>query len=394
MSVQVVGGTYWERSIEPDWNVLYGSGYRAASLLAASGTDVTLTTRVGNTDEISLRTYVASQSRLTLDLVVDERPTIEFNYACPLDEPRIWPPSDGVVPVPMMAQAEVVLAFGMLDGRVSYEADTAVWDPQSIFPQRPSTVGKSRRLAIVANATQVRALGRSGDLSAAMTRLAQDEGADVVIAKSGLGGAAVLHNGSAFHVPAYASKGAFSIGSGDVFSAVFARVWALEELSVEVAADIASRAVASYTASRSVDQLGTMAMTERESVAIVPKPGRVYIAAPFFDLGQKALLEVAEHALKDAGMQVASPLRQIGRGAAADVAPADLALLATCAGVFAILTDRDVGTVFELGWAHDRQLPVVAYAPNLAEHQRTMLEGNGVRLFADFSMAVVAASTA
>jgi nucleoside 2-deoxyribosyltransferase len=394
MSAHVVGGTYWERCLEPDWSAMYGSGYRAASLLAAGGVDVTLTTRVGRHDEQSLRTYVASQPRMTLDLAVDDLPTMEFNYACPLDEPRIWPPHDGVVAVPMNAAGDVVLAFGMLDGRISYYADTAVWDPQSVFPLAPSSVGKSRRLAIVANAGQIRALGGSADLSIAMTRLAQAERADVVIAKNGLAGASVLHGGAEFRVPAYASTGAFSIGSGDVFSAVFTRVWALEGLSVEIAADIASRAVAAYTASQSLDGLDTQTMTKRQSAPIVPQPGRVYLAAPFFDLGQKALLDIAEHALKEAGMSVASPLRIVGRGPAADVAPADLALLASCAGVFAILTDRDVGTVFELGWAHDRGLHAVAYAPNLAEHQRTMLQGNGVQLFDDFSMAVVAAATA
>jgi nucleoside 2-deoxyribosyltransferase len=386
--IRVIGGTYWERCLEPEWDALVGSGYRAASVLASSGISTALTTRVGVPDENLLRTYCAGQG-LTLDVVTSANSTLSFRYSCPLDEPLIRPTPDGIVRVPLRAESDVVVAFGMLDGDITFSASTAVWDPQSSFPIAPSRVGKAKRLAIVANASQVRVLSGKENPEDAIKSLATAENATVVISKNGLSGASIYAEGQIHRVPAYRSKGAFTIGSGDVFTAIFAREWGIENLPAHEAADLASRAVASYTETQSLEGLTREYLTAGSWEPLVVKPGRVYLAAPFFNLQQLMMLELAEHALSDAHLQVASPLREVGTGPSSDVAPADLALLRGCDRVFALLPDLDPGSIFELGYAHEEGIPVVAYAPHIAEHHRTMLEGTGVKLFENFARAVV-----
>jgi hypothetical protein len=390
VTLSVVGGTYWESCIEPEWQELYGSGFRAASLLAEPQRRVLFTTRISAEDERHLRTHAAARN-IELRATVDVRPTMRFRYACPLDDPFIWPPADGVARAGLSTVADIVLAFGMLDARPSLRARIAIWDPQSAFPTMPPGADACERFAIVANAQQIRALAAVDDLDEAVAVLAS-RGA-VVVAKLGLRGARIREGASVTSVPAFRSEGAFTIGSGDVFSAIFARCWAIEGLGAAQAAEVASRAVSRYAATKSLEGLDTERLHGAPAEPLAPRTGSAYLAAPFFDLGQLMLLRLAEQSLAEVGLRVLSPLREIGWGDPAVVAPADLALMSRADVVFAVLADRDPGTLFELGYARDRGIPVVAYAPNLPKHHRTMLLGSGVQLFDDFASAVVAAAT-
>jgi hypothetical protein len=77
--------------------------------------------------------------------------------------------------------------------------------------------------------------------------LLEIEAASVLVLKRGPDGADVYsRDGKLVTVPVYQTERVFKIGSGDVFSAVFAYLWAEEQRAPEEAADIASRAVAQY----------------------------------------------------------------------------------------------------------------------------------------------------
>src|SRR3546814_19719315 len=81
--------------------------------------------------------------------------------------------------------------------------------------------------------------------------------------------------------------------------------------------------------------------------------GKVYLAAPFFDLAQRWLFEEARSNLLDMGAQVFSPVHEVGPGPASIVAPEDIAGLEAADVVFAVLNGVDPGTIFEeIGRAH------------------------------------------
>src|SRR3546814_14751858 len=99
-----------------------------------------------------------------------------------------------------------------------------------------------------------------------------------------------------------------------------------------------------------------------ESLLKLPYPevtlgaGKVYLAAPFFDLAQRWLVEEARSNLLDMGAQVFSPVHEVGPGPASIVAPEDIAGLEAADVVFAVLNGVDPGTIFEVGRSEERRV--------------------------------------
>jgi nucleoside 2-deoxyribosyltransferase len=116
--------------------------------------------------------------------------------------------------------------------------------------------------------------------------------------------------------------------------------------------------------------------------------GQVYLAGPFFTISQRWLIDETRRCLTDLGMQVFSPVHDIGHGPAETVAPADLAALDQCDAVFAILDGIDSGTVFEIGHARARGKPVYVLAQTVSEEDLKMVVGSGCRVFDDFVTAL------
>src|SRR3546814_14352982 len=120
-----------------------------------------------------------------------------------------------------------------------------------------------------------------------------------------------------------------------------------------------------------------------ESLLKLPYPevtlgaGKVYLAAPFFDLAQRWLVEEARSNLLDMGAQVFSPVHEVGPGPASIVAPEDIAGLEAADVVFAVLNGVDPGTIFEVGYAVKRGIPVIALAQNIQNEALKMVAGSG-----------------
>ncbi len=131
------------------------------------------------------------------------------------------------------------------------------------------------------------------------------------------------------------------------------------------------------------------------ALAALPKPlahpgtdiPTIYIAAPFFSTAERLLVETVRNALLDAGLQVFSPLHDVGTGGD-EVAAADLAGLTDADAVLALLDGRDPGTVFETGWATHADIPVVAFTDHPEAHDWTMLRGTGAPISADLTSAI------
>jgi nucleoside 2-deoxyribosyltransferase len=379
---------YHERCLWPEWDQIFGSGGRAAAAIS------------GHVDRIRLRSYVTAE---VSDLFrpyaavygfdfdpVEATQTLSFEYVHSLSNPVIRPVLERIrINAPIPVADQVVLRFGMLEGTATVTAERCVFDPQSAFnPERFWANGSvASHLAIVANRAEISAMSGSSDpISGA--HLLLNDGAEVVVVKSGPAGAFVVESEQVHHVPAYQSEQVWTIGSGDVFAAVFAAYWGVHMESAKAAADLASRAVAVYAGSMALPVIAKAELTAQKLSAAITVTGRVYLAGPFFSLGQRWLVDEARSALQALALEVFSPVHDVGSGPAEKVAPADLAALGECDRMFAIIDGIDSGTLFEVGYARARGLPVYALAQAVTPEDLKMVNGSGCLVFDDFVTAI------
>ena len=386
-ALTVVGGLYREYCIWPEWNRLFGSGGRAAAAL------------VGHIEAISFRTYASATAseefrpQVEVDgLTFSTDPVdqiISFEYVHSLSTPVITPsPSRVVEHQPITVTAEVVLRFGMMEGTACVDATCCVYDPQSAFdPESFSANGShAAHLAVIANTREILQLGGGDYPVRAATRLLK-QGAEVVVVKSGAKGALVVTSSGVIPVPPHRSKRVWTIGSGDVFAAMFAARWGVYGDSPVDAAHLASLAVASYaeTMALPVPSLETL---RQHSAPATASGGRVYLAGPFFTVSQRWFVDEVRRGLFDLGLTVFSPVHDVGPGPAQVVGPADIAALEECDVVFAILDGLDSGTLFEVGYARARGTPVYALAQTVSPEDLKMIEGSQCRVYDDLVTAL------
>jgi nucleoside 2-deoxyribosyltransferase len=131
---------------------------------------------------------------------------------------------------------------------------------------------------------------------------------------------------------------------------------------------------------------GDLAFSGRKETVSVP--GQVYLASPFFTLGERWVVEEALRGLQELGLKVFSPFHEIGPGIANVVAPADIAGIDASDRVFAVLDGTDSGTLFEVGYAVAKGIPVYAVAQNVSDEDLKMVQGSGCRVYSDFVTAL------
>lgn len=386
----VVGGIYQERCIQPLWNAVYGSAGRAAQCVASLVSQPT-----------KLHGYVASAisneaAHLAADcgaelLASPAEYSVSFDYLHPLSTPIIRPaPEHMIKHVPIQVSGDVVLRYGMLEGDAIVNGRTVIYDPQSAFgAQLYSANGsKAERLAVVTNRMEAHAMTGQADPRAAAMALLASGGTEVVIVKMGSSGALVATRDGFDMIPIYRTERVWKLGSGDVFSATFAALWGGKGMTASAAADFASRATAVYCDTRalpapSVDELAAMT-----NPAVRQGRGTIYLAGPFFDIAQRWLVEEARRLLIDLGASVFSPVHEVGPGPANVVAPEDIKGLEASDVVFAILNGQDSGTIFEIGYAVKKGIPVVVLAQNLKDEDLKMIAGTGCEVIDDFASAL------
>ncbi len=387
--IDVVGGVYIEVCLQPVWNQLLGSAGRAARALSTTDAKIRLHTYVDQSNRRSLELVTKSwQVALAAESIAR---TIAFNYVHPLSVPTIVPmPYVEPLAPSLTVNGDVVLRFGMLEGDAVVAGNRVVYDPQSAYsPALFTANGSSAKvLAVVANSNEVRRLSGLQDADDGAREIIRRDGAAVVVVKRGSRGALVVTPQERTEVPAYRGAAVFSIGSGDVFAAAFAYFWGIEELPADEAADLASRTTAHYCESRDPIIPSAASLRADRDDRIVATPGKVYLAGPFFTIGQRWLVEEARTHLKDMGLEVFSPLHDVGHGPAAEVAMKDLAAFEQCDRVLALLDGTDPGTVFEVGYARARSLPVIALAEVVSEEDLKMIEGTDCVVVKDFATAL------
>jgi hypothetical protein len=385
----VVGGVYEERCIEPRWDDVYGSAGRAAAAISAAVTDLKLVTYRARQLEDGLESLSLAYGLSIDGPVVDEG--ISFDYFHSLAVPRISPRPDAIPKhEPIVVQDDVVLRFGMLEGTARVGARTAVYDPQSAFDPRPFRENGStaERLALVLNRLEARRFTGEEDPQRAATTLIARGDADCVVLKLGAKGALVATAQHQALVPSYVSDTVFKIGSGDVFSAAFTLFWAVQGRPPEEAADLACRAVSRYVNSRSLPIETAEALATAQVQPARQGQGCIYLAAPFFNLGERWLVEETRTQLLAMGASVFSPLHDVGVGPGEVVAAQDLAGLDKSQVVLAVLAGADAGTLFEVGYAVSRDIPVIALAQNMRPEDLKMPSGTGCRIVGDLVSAI------
>lgn len=386
----IVGGVYGETCIEPAWDAAFGSAGRAAHAV-----------EMLVPGQVELATYVAADATSTVQDLADRCGAaltaypapqfVTFNYLHPLATPAIHPAVSDIVQAPAITiKGDVVLRYGMMEGDAIVDAEVAVYDPQSAFNPRPFSENgsKAKRLALVLNRAEVHAMTGIDDPMLAAQRLLKSEGAEVIVLKRGSHGAVVLTASGEFPIPAYQTKYVWKVGSGDVFSATFAALWGCQNLAPELAADLASRATANYVNTRHLPVGDVATLQALELLPIKPGEGTIYLAGPFFDIGQRWLIEESLSLLTALGASVFSPVHAVGPGPASTVAPKDIAGLEGSDVVLAILNGLDTGTIFEVGYAIKKGIPVVALAQNVKEEDLKMIVGTGCEVTDDFASAL------
>nr|WP_290841708.1 carbohydrate kinase family protein [Halomonas sp.] len=257
-------------------------------------------------DDAAIQTL---RSKGVIATTVARSSSIVFAYFHPLSSPHVEPPRDALVRLPALeVTGEAVLRFGFLEGDAIVTAERAVYDPQTWrnpepFSANGSTAGE---LALVLNELEIRKATGIDNLDKAALHLIKEVGAQVIVIKKGACGASVYDAaGSISHVPAYYSRKVFKIGTGDIFSAVFAVYWAERKLPAAKAADLASRSVSLYCETRAF-VFDPLSLSQRQPV--VAKVGaRISIEGGTESIGQRYTLEEARFALQELGMEVMHP---------------------------------------------------------------------------------------
>jgi len=394
MNLGIVGGTYIELCQFPAWDAVYGSGLRAVEAVSRLGGSVDFWTYVGSEHEPALLAR-AHDLRVKVNQFVIPR-TVSFEYVHGFSIPVISPLPEILKrerQPAILVEGDAVLRFGLIEGDAKVAGKRVVYDPQNPHePESFATGGSTaERLAIVCNKSEGSMLTGEKEPSRIAEKLIGLDGSKTVVVKCGSQGAIVAEAGKTERIPAYETKSVWPIGSGDVFAAAFAWWWACNGTSAVEAAHDASKVTAFYCEKQHLDFPANFATTFQNRPLPFhahPKRKKVYLAGPFFSMGQIWLINEAYDALDSQGLNVFSPLHHVGRGSAEEVYAPDIQGIEECDVVFACVDGLDPGTIFEIGYAKKLNRPVVAFVENEKPEDLKMLIGSGCILHDDFVTAV------
>ena len=284
-----------------------------------------------------------------------------------------------------------MLAFGMVEANWAAEGSKVVIDPQGLTSLDHRITWNAERAALVANRSEAMAIANTAtSVESAARAIIKRYGFEVVVVKCGALGAVLVDGNGESRVGPFPVRNVYPIGSGDVFSSVFAYCWGELGLTATEAAQRASLGTAVWV-SRGPMQVLNASGEVLNPEFLEERPfhdgPRVYLAAPFFSIAQRWLLDTIREGLDDLGANVISPLHDVGFGPSHAVAQADLEYLATVDGVVAILDGLDAGTLFEVGYAKALGLPIVGFTSDVADDDLTRVVGTGIPVFRDLSTA-------
>lgn len=383
--ISVVGGVYGEQCVSPSWDVVLGSGGRAAACLSTK-CKTKLFTVLSNYAMAQFKGILAAYDFEFAPIIEDYGVT--FRYLNPMILSEIIYDNDSVVVNPITITDKNVLRFGMINCQAKVHANRAVFDPQGgreLF----STIGSTAdELVYVLNEAELRLVSGKTNIEECVEELIYLEKAVAVVVKLGPQGARLfLKTGEVYRIPAYRSKRVFKIGSGDIFSAAFSYYWMIREAPFHTAANMASKVVASYVETRDFCIPEDNELEKYFSTSVPIEAHSIYVAGPFFSVEQLWLVEEARRFFLASGLSVFSPFHDVGIGGD-EVARRDIQGIEDCQAVFGIMNGNDPGTIFEIGYAVAKQKPVSVFSERTKTTDLTMMRGTGCKVFSDYSTAI------
>lgn len=247
--ITIVGGTYLEICIDPPYRELYGSGLRAAAAISKKGIAIQFHTFVSDKYKELAELKASTFGFSLIDQTIPH--TCAFEYYHPLSPPYAINNNDQQSFHMAGISGQNVLFYGMLEGDATISAEYMVYDPQNHKSIKESGAN-AQHLALILNKNEAQLLSGkfSSDLTEIGNNLIISENAEVVVIKNGAQGALVVTENQTHEIPVFQSDSVWPIGTGDVFSAVFAWKWMEEKLPAHEAAMAASEYTAVYCQSR------------------------------------------------------------------------------------------------------------------------------------------------
>lgn len=387
----IVGGTYIENCMEPEYSELFGSGLRAATALSGKGFPITYRTCICDSlrEELNLKSKTFSFNTQTTLI----NSPISFSYYHPLSPPFLSVGNNNIdLPVSMdFFEVDNVLYYGLVEANAKFKSKFVVYDPQNHRPFS-STGSTTENLALVLNRKEAKMISGADESTALLEmgkQILLSEDAKVVIIKNGAKGALVIEATQHHLIPVFQTTKVWPIGSGDIFSAVFAWKWMIEKKSARESALLASKFTAKFCQTQQIP-LSDELLPDKELV-VENQVKKIYLAGPFFTMEQRWLINEARSILLEFGNDVFSPFHDVGIGHFEDsrkIALLDLEALKRSDVVFAIGSGLDAGTLYEIGFARSLNKRVVIFVENVKNEDLTMLAGTDCEIVHDFSTAI------
>lgn len=394
--LDIIGGSYIEKCVDPMSNELYGSGLRAAAALSKKGFKIVFHSCICKEYE-SLAILSSNTFGYTCDYSIIPE-TIAFNYYHPLSHPiRNFEQISENIQIKNI-EGRNILYYGMLEATAVFNGDFVVYDPQNQkkFSETGST---AKHLALVLNKNEALLFSRSEsiDLVTVGKNLLLSEDAEVVIIKNGAHGALLFEDQVVHEIPIFETDTVWPIGSGDIFSASFAWKWMIEGNSAHESALKASQFTAQYCQYKQLPLVSTV--LSMKALAYSHGVKNIYLAGPFFSISERWLINELRNILIQFGNNVFSPFHDVGliesediRSSASKIAKKDLEGIFNCDTVLAVISGLDAGTLFEIGYARSLNKKIVILSENVSENDLTMIVGTGCEITNDFSTAIYKAS--
>lgn len=398
--IDIIGGAYEEICAFPQKNIYRGSGTRAANFLSSLGI---MTSFYTLTDKKSSEHFkrISSKFNYSLQEIGIRKEEISFYYRHPLATPVITPPKISEYRSKAPIKSQRALVFGMLEGTPLVHGDKVVYDPQNgdLAHHFEKNGSSANELAMVLSYSEGKAITKMVRPSGMADSLLKKPNISTVIVKCGPQGALVATEKQRQWVPPFVSSKVYKIGSGDIFSAAFSFLWLLSGKDPFESAWFASKVCAAYVETGVdrftidyINRLRTESYNAKiENRLLTPPPipdTKIYLAGPFFTTSQQWLVDETLKSLQDMGFKVFSPIHEVGIGSPHDLANQDLAALEQSGLVLALIDGCDAGTIFEVGYARAKGIPVVAIAEKEDGETLTMLIGSGCTIVKDYSTGI------
>lgn len=393
--IHIIGGFYKELCLYPDWDYHFGSGGRAAAILSGFGEKICFHSYVHKSKERDFK-YFSNIYKIDIELLSSTE-IINFEYYHALSAPNIHTLNNPIeIQQQTIINEDIVICYGMMEAQNPIiNADYVVFDPQS--ENNPSMIfdngSKINHLALILNAEEGKKFTSENNIeNIAQAFFKKTNNLEVLILKDGPFGAHLFYNNMYYYIDAYQTNNVFKIGSGDVFVAIFGYLWAKDKLNPVEAAEKASIATAMYCENKifQIDKNSLFKNNNLKKINIDKEKFNkaIYLAGPFFTMADRWLIEEAKFQLEKFNANVFSPLHDVGYGKSDFIVKEDLKGIDKADILYAVLNDYDPGTIFEIGYAISKNIPVVIFIENKIQINMTMFEGSGCIIENDFTTSI------